>query len=66
VGFDPEAVLAAGRSSGLPGMQERVLLLGGRLAVESSPGGGTNLLAELPLGGHPGGKIDEHFHRLGR
>jgi PAS domain S-box-containing protein len=55
VGFDPETVLAAGRSSGLPGMHERVKLLGGRLAVESAPAGGTHLLAELPLGG-PGGE----------
>ena len=55
VGFDPEAVLAAGRSSGLPGMHERVTLLGGRLAVESTPGGGTHLMAELPLGGLTGG-----------
>jgi signal transduction histidine kinase len=50
VGFDHEAALALGRSSGLPGMHERVTLLGGRLVVASTPGSGTHLLAELPLG----------------
>lgn len=50
VGFDPEAVLAAGASSGLAGMRERANLLGGRLTVESTPGAGTLLTAELPLG----------------
>ena len=49
-GFDPEAVLAAGASSGLVGMRERANLLGGRLTVESTPGAGTLLTAELPLG----------------
>lgn len=51
VGFDPQAALAAGRSSGLDGMQERVALLGGQLIIESSPGGGTCLTAKLPLNG---------------
>jgi signal transduction histidine kinase len=48
-GFDPEAVLKASRSSGLIGMQERVMLLGGRMTIESSPGSGTTITAELPL-----------------
>jgi PAS domain S-box-containing protein len=48
VGFDHDAALAAGRSSGLPGMYERVMLLGGRLVIESEPGNGTHLMAELP------------------
>jgi signal transduction histidine kinase len=47
-GFDPEAVLAAPRSSGLAGMEERVILLGGQLAIESRPGEGARLTAELP------------------
>jgi PAS domain S-box-containing protein len=54
VGFDPEAALASGRSSGLPGMHERVMLLGGRLTIQSGPGEGTHLLAQLPLVAHGG------------
>lgn len=48
-GFDPGSVRATSRSSGLSGMQERALLLGGRLSVESRPGGGTLLNAVLPI-----------------
>ena len=48
-GFDPETALAAGDTSGLSGMQERVTLLDGQLTVESAPGTGTRLTAELPL-----------------
>jgi two-component system sensor kinase len=48
-GFDPEAVLKAPRSSGLIGMQERSRLLRGRLTIESAPGSGTTISAELPL-----------------
>jgi signal transduction histidine kinase len=57
-GFDPQEVLTAGRSSGLPGMHERALLLGGRLVLDSTPGQGTNLLAELPLGAAPKRELD--------
>lgn len=46
-GFDPET---ASRSSlGLVGMRERVGLLDGRFAVESSPGVGTTIRVEVPL-----------------
>jgi PAS domain S-box-containing protein len=48
-GFDPEGALKAPRSSGLIGMQERITLLGGRMSIESSPGAGTTITAELPL-----------------
>jgi signal transduction histidine kinase len=48
-GFIPEQVLAAHTSSGLAGMIERVRLLGGQLTIESAPGQGTRLTAELPL-----------------
>jgi signal transduction histidine kinase len=48
-GFDPEAVLSGMASSGLMGMRERALLLGGRFTVESSPGEGTRVQAELPI-----------------
>ena len=34
---------------GLRGIADRVAALGGRLRVESPPGGGTRLTAELPL-----------------
>jgi PAS domain S-box-containing protein len=49
-GFDAEAVLATPRSSGLAGMRERVMLLQGELAIDSRPGAGTQITAELPLG----------------
>ena len=48
-GFDVEAALMAGASTGLSGMRERVALLGGRFNVESKPGAGASLTAELPL-----------------
>lgn len=35
---------------GIIGMQERARLLGGNLAVESRPGGGTTVRVEIPLG----------------
>ena len=49
-GFDPEASLAAGGSSGLAGMRERALLLGGKLTIESALGLGTRVMAEVPIG----------------
>ena len=48
-GFEPEATLSAGVSSGLSGMRERAILVGGVLTVESSPGRGTQVMARLPL-----------------
>lgn len=46
-GFDP----ADGRDGGLgiSGMRERLALIGGRLRIESAPGKGTTLAAEVPL-----------------
>jgi signal transduction histidine kinase len=49
-GFDPEAVLAAGDTTGLAGMRDRAVLLRGKLTIESAPGTGTHLMAELPVG----------------
>jgi signal transduction histidine kinase len=49
VGFDPQAALSTPASSGLTGMRDRAVLLGGELTVESSLGGVTRLTAELPL-----------------
>jgi signal transduction histidine kinase len=48
-GFEPSLVLSSEVSVGLLGMQERARLLGGRLRIESSPGAGTRIAAELPL-----------------
>ncbi len=50
IGFDPEAVQASRPCSGLAGMRERVALLNGCFTLESAPGAGTQLTAELPLG----------------
>jgi signal transduction histidine kinase len=43
-------VAGAGEAGlGLLGMRERVSLLDGRLEVESTPGAGTTVVAEVPL-----------------
>lgn len=44
-GFQPEHT----RGMGILGMEERVKRLGGTLAIESSPGHGARVIAELPL-----------------
>ncbi|HVF92044.1 MAG TPA: PAS domain S-box protein [Blastocatellia bacterium] len=49
-GFDQEALMAGSETSGLSGMRERAVLLGGELSVESHRGEGTRLTAELRLG----------------
>ncbi len=46
-GFDPDRVTLT--SSGVNGMRERALSLDGRLLVQSKPGEGTCVMAELPL-----------------
>jgi signal transduction histidine kinase len=46
-GFDQRTVRAEG--IGLLGMRERLALLDGRLEVESRPGAGTTVVAEVPL-----------------
>jgi PAS domain S-box-containing protein len=48
IGFDPDAPAAAA-SSGLQGIVERARLVDGRVKIESIPGVGTCLMAELPL-----------------
>ncbi len=50
-GFDAERALAQGLSSGLSGMRERAVLLGGEFAIESAPGQGTQLTVEFPMDG---------------
>ncbi|MEA2198153.1 MAG: hypothetical protein QOJ25_2204, partial [Solirubrobacteraceae bacterium] len=39
----------AARGSGLVGLTDRVEALGGTIDIESAPGGGTSLVATLPL-----------------
>jgi signal transduction histidine kinase len=46
-GFDPRAVPEGG--VGLLGMRERLALVDGRLEIESRPGAGTTIVAEVPL-----------------
>jgi PAS domain S-box-containing protein len=58
VGFDSRIAPAAGTSEGLLGMQERAVLLGGRLTVEARPGLGTRLTAELPVPAGEEGRRD--------
>jgi PAS domain S-box-containing protein len=50
--FPVERMLEArlGGHLGLVGMRERVEMLGGRFAVESAPGKGTTVIAEIPFG----------------
>ncbi|HJY31403.1 MAG TPA: GAF domain-containing sensor histidine kinase [Actinomycetota bacterium] len=47
-GFDPNA---AGRGTGLQGMADRLEAIGGELAIETSPGGGTTVLGRIPTSG---------------
>jgi PAS domain S-box-containing protein len=57
-GFDAELVTApagAARRLGLLGMRERVALVGGTLTVDSAPGGGTTVIARVPLPADTGG-----------
>jgi len=61
-GFDPRFV----RGLGLLGMEERVRRLGGRLAIDSQPGRGTAIVAELPVIDltHKDG-VNAHSHTAG-
>jgi two-component system sensor histidine kinase DegS len=47
-GFDQRSEREDG--VGLLGMRERLALLDGRLEIESRPGAGTTVVAEVPLG----------------
>jgi signal transduction histidine kinase len=54
VGFDVPAAraqAAQGGSLGLLGMQERVLLMGGEIKIDSAPNQGSRILARFPLEG---------------
>jgi signal transduction histidine kinase len=60
-GFDPKFV----RGLGLLGMEERVRRLGGRLAIESHPGRGTSIVAELPVDDTADDEQNAHSHTAG-
>jgi len=47
VGFDPQHVQE--NRFGLEGIRERARLLGGQCRIQSSPGGGTVIVVELPV-----------------
>jgi signal transduction histidine kinase len=47
IGFEPEAATSSSQM-GLVGMRERCEMLGGSLVVESKPGAGTTVVAEVP------------------
>ncbi|HEX9879276.1 MAG TPA: GAF domain-containing sensor histidine kinase, partial [Candidatus Binatia bacterium] len=49
-GFDFKAASRSGKGSGLGGMSERAMSLGGGLAIESRTERGTRLMATLPIG----------------
>ncbi|MBE0479802.1 MAG: PAS domain S-box protein [Dehalococcoidia bacterium] len=67
IGFDVREALS-GRSLGLSGMRERAFQTGGKLTIDSSPGKGVRLVAELPLCRicEEGMRIDHDIHSLGR
>lgn len=50
-GFDPSCIPSG--HFGLSGMKERVKLLGGQLTIQSTPGIGTEISANIPLGKIP-------------
>jgi len=52
-GFDIDAARSPSETSGLAGMRERAQLLGGQVIIESAPGAGTRLTAELRIGEGP-------------
>jgi signal transduction histidine kinase len=64
-GLDPDVASRSPRSIGLAGMQERVMLLHGHLTIQSRPGAGTQLTAELPLRGQTLRETDDYLHRFG-
>jgi signal transduction histidine kinase len=70
MGFDAEAVLAAGpgaggQHQGLVGMRERARLLGGHLAVTSRPGGPTTITLRLPVAQDPRADLPGPSHKAG-
>ncbi len=60
-GFDPRLV----RGLGLLGMEERVSRLGGQVRVDSQPGRGTLVTAELPMSDMAKNGHNAHSHSIG-
>ncbi|MCW5556536.1 MAG: GAF domain-containing sensor histidine kinase, partial [Verrucomicrobiae bacterium] len=56
-GFDGKKALAGHASSGVAGMRERALMLGGDFTLEANPGKGTRLTVELPLNAGTAGGV---------
>ena len=50
VGFDPSEHAIRSRRLGLTSMFDRATAIGGRLAIDSQPGAGTRVIAEVPGG----------------
>ena len=57
-GFDPEEAVTRSRRLGLTSMRERAEALGGLLAIESAPGGGTTVDVEVKLGSRANSRPD--------
>lgn len=55
-GFDPES--AGTRGVGLPGLVARAAQVGGRVRIDSTPGWGTRIRADLPYRGQVNGAAD--------
>ena len=49
VGFDSQSVMATKTTGGLPFLREQIALIGGKLEINSAPGEGASLTAEIPL-----------------
>lgn len=63
VGFDLEEVQAHHLGLGLVNMRERVRSVQGRLDIQSEPGRGTHITAQIPL---PGARYEETTNPVGR
>jgi signal transduction histidine kinase len=50
-GFEVSTIRRDSASLGILGMEERVALVGGNLSIESTPGRGTSVRAQIPLAG---------------
>jgi signal transduction histidine kinase len=49
IGFTVGSISDVGKTNGIAGMRERAILLGGHFAIDSAPGSGARLSAEMPI-----------------